>query len=278
MPSTPRNSLLCPQCRRLVSADEQRCPYCGTARPGAWWKQLALFHQPYQLVKAVIVVNVMMYVLALLLFPRSFNLTLNPLLFLSPSDKSLLLLGATGTIPIARYREWWTLISASYLHAGVLHIALNMAAFRQLALLVIREYGISRMIIIYTLGGIVGFFVSYLAGVSFTIGASAAVFGLVGAILYYGKSRGGVYGRAIFRQVGGWVVFLFIFGVLMPGINNWGHAGGLVSGGLLGYLLGYHEKKKESPFQKKLAVFCVLITVLVLAWAVMSAITYRFFG
>jgi membrane associated rhomboid family serine protease len=277
MPSTRRNSLLCPQCRKLVSADEPRCPYCGTARPGAWWKQLALFHQPYQVVKAVIVVNVIMYVLALLLFPRHVNLTLNPLLFLSPSDKSLFLLGATGTIPIDRYGEWWTLISANYLHAGILHITLNMAAFYQLALLTIREYGISRMFIIYTLGGIVGFLISYLARVPFTIGASAAIFGLVGAILYYGKSRGGVYGRAILRQVGGWVVFLFVFGMLVPGINNWGHAGGLVSGGLLGYLLGYHEKKRESSFQKTLALICMLITVLVLGWAAMSTITYRFF-
>jgi membrane associated rhomboid family serine protease len=277
MPSTRRNSLLCPQCRKLVSADEPRCPYCGTARPGAWWKQLALFHQPYQVVKAVIVVNVIMYVLALLLFPRHVNLTLNPLLFLSLSDKSLFLLGATGTIPIDRYGEWWTLISANYLHAGILHITLNMAAFYQLALLTIREYGISRMFIIYTLGGIVGFLISYLARVPFTIGASAAIFGLVGAILYYGKSRGGVYGRAILRQVGGWVVFLFVFGMLVPGINNWGHAGGLVSGGLLGYLLGYHEKKRESSFQKTLALICMLITVLVLGWAAMSTITYRFF-
>jgi rhomboid protease GluP len=277
MPSTRRNSLLCPQCRKLVSADEPRCPYCGTARPGAWWKQLVLFHQPYQVVKTVIVVNAIMYVLALLLFPRYVNLTLNPLLFLSPSDKSLFLLGATGTIPIDRYREWWTLLSANYLHAGILHITLNMAAFWQLALLAIREYGISRMFIIYTVGGIVGFLISYLAGVPFTIGASAAIFGLVGAILYYGKSRGGVYGRAILRQVGGWVVFLFVFGMLVPGINNWGHAGGLVSGGLLGYLLGYHEKKRESSFQKTLALICMLITALVLGWAVVSAISYRFF-
>ncbi len=277
MPSTQRTSLLCPQCRKLVSADEQRCPYCGTARPGAWWKQVTLFHHPHQLVKAVIYLNIAMYVLALLLFPRSFNLSLNPLLFLSPSDKSLFLLGATGTVPIDRYREWWTLISASYLHGGILHIVFNMAAFRQLGLLVIREYGVWRMIIIYTLGGIAGFFVSYLAGVAFTIGASAAVFGLVGAILYYGKSRGGVYGTAIYRQVGAWVVFLFLFGVVVPGINNWGHAGGLAGGGLLGFALGYHERKKETAFHRKLAVVCVLITVLVLVWAVISAIYYRVF-
>ena len=150
-----------------------------------------------------------------------------------------------------------------------------MVAFKQLAPFIIREYGTSRMIIIYTVGGVIGFTVSYLAGVMFTIGASAAVCSLIGATLYYGKRRGGPYGQAIYRQVGGWVLALFLFGFLVPGINNWGHGGGIVAGALLGFLLGYQERVKERFFHKTIAGICVILTVAVLGWAVVSGIYYR---
>ena len=107
------------------------------------------------------------------------------------------------------------------------------------------------MFAIYTLGGVAGFVVSYLAGVQLTIGASAGVCGLVGATLYYGKSRGGVYGSAIYKQVGMWVIIMFVFGLLAPGINNWGHGGRYRwPAPLLGYLLGYHERKRETAVQR----------------------------
>ena len=62
-----------------------------------------------------------------------------------------------------------------------------------------------------TFSGVFGFFVSYLAGVTFTIGASAAVCGLIGAALYFGKSRGGIYGQTIYRQIGGWAIGIFSY-------------------------------------------------------------------
>jgi rhomboid protease GluP len=216
-----------------------------------------------------------MYLISLLLNPLFSSLSINPLTFLSPSDTSLLLMGATGTIPIDRYHRWWTVLSANYLHGGILHIFFNMMAFRQLAPLVIREYGVHRMFIIYTIGGIAGFGVSYLAGVRLTIGASAAVCALIGAILYFGKSRGGVYGNAVYRQIGGWAVGLFLFGLLVPGINNWGHGGGFVAGALLGFLLGYQEKVREKFIHKAVAGLCMILTLLILSWAVVSGIYYR---
>ena len=153
-----------------------------------------------------------------------------------------------------------------------------MAAFNQLAAVVNREFGVYRMFAIYTLSGIVGFWISYLAGVYLTIGASASVCGLVGAILYYSKSRGGVYGKHLYRQIAVWMVFLFIFGLLVPGINNWGHGGGIVGGIILGYFLGYNERTRENLFHKSLAGVCVVLTVAVLAWAVLSSLYYRFLG
>jgi rhomboid protease GluP len=279
MANQARRSILCPNCRKLISVDEGRCPYCGTTNPGSWWKNnfwTQGLRSSDQIIKTIIYVNVGMYLISMLLDPLSSRLSLNPFSFLSPGDRSLLVLGATGTIPIDQLHRWWTLVSANYLHGSVMHILFNMLAFRQLAPFVIREYGPYRMLSIYTIGGIVGFAVSYVAGVRLTIGASAAVCSLIGASLYYGKSRGGLYGQAIYKQIGGWALGIFVFGFLFPGINNWGHGGGILGGIILGALLGYHERRREGVFHRILAGGCMALTVAVLGWAVLSAVVIRF--
>lgn len=214
-------------------------------------------------VQTIIYVNVAVYIFSLLINPSSLTGSFHPLLFLSPTEHSLFLLGATGTLPIDHFGRWWTLISASYLHGGVLHLLFNMMAFYQLGPFILLEYGAYRLFTIYTLSGVGGFFISYFVGVPFTIGASAAICGLIGAILYFGKSRGGFYGDSIYRQALGWVVGLILFGLLLPGINNWAHGGGLVTGMAVSFLLGYEEKKRENAFHRLLAWICFFITALI---------------
>jgi len=274
-----RKSILCPNCKKLIGADEPKCPYCDITRPGSWRTNNFLTRgllSRDQLIRMIIYVNVGMYVISLLFNPLLTSFSLNPLNFLSPDNKSLLLLGATGTYPVERLDRWWTLLSANYLHGGVLHILVNMYAFKQLAPLVAREFGISRMFIIYTASGVIGFGISCLFNVLFTIGASASICGLIGAMLFYGKSRGGVYGQTIYRQVVGWIIGLFLFGFIIPGINNWGHGGGILAGILFGFILGYQEKKPERSVHKKMAVICIILTGVVLGWAIVSGGYYRF--
>jgi len=279
MDRSEKKSILCPNCRKLINRDEPVCPYCELSRPGSGWK-LALpsniLSNPSDIIQIIIYINIAFYVFALLLNPRGLGLSANPLAFLSPSNHSLLLLGATGTLPIDRLHGWWTLLSASYLHGGLLHIVFNMLALRQLGIFVLNEYGLYRFFVIYTLTGIAGFYLSYLAGVPLTIGASASICGLIGATLYYGKSRGGIYGQAIYRQVMGWVVGLMLFGFMIPGINNWGHGGGIASGILLGFLMGYRERRRENQVHRVLAISCIVLTAGVLLWAVLQSIYYSF--
>jgi rhomboid protease GluP len=274
-----KKSMLCPNCRKLISSDESSCPYCGISNPGARWKKgvsrLSL-RDPSDIITILLYTNAALFILSILLNPSSVGLSANPLMFFAPSNKSLLLLGATGTFPIDHFHRWWTLVSATYLHGGILHIFFNMIALRQLGPFVLSEYGLNRFFIIYTLTGIVGFFISYLAGIPFTIGASASVCGLIGATLYYGKSRGGFYGEALFKQVMGWVIGLALFGVFVPGINNWAHGGGIAAGIALGFLLGYHEKKRENLLHRMLFAACVLLTAVVLGWAVLQSLYLRF--
>ena len=276
--NSKRRSLLCPRCNRLISSDESTCPYCNLPNPTSWWRNnplVKIYLNPAHIIKSIIIINIVFFAISAILSSDSMGVSMNPFALFSPSNQTLLLLGATGTIPIDQFHRWWTLISASYLHGGVIHIFFNMMVLRQIAPLILQEYGFNRMIILYTLGGVIGFYISYLAGIPFTIGASASLFALIGAILFYAKNRGGTYGQMIFKQIGLWVIALFVFGFLFPGINNWAHGGGLAGGISLAYLMGYNEKKRETPFHKTLALFCIVVTILILFWALTTTLYYR---
>ena len=272
--SSKRNSILCPNCRKLISLDEPACPYCGLIRPGLHntagiVRKIFLGSDP---IRTIIYINIAFYFLSLLLDPEGILAGGGSFSFLSPSNQSLFLLGATGTIPVIQAHRFWTLISASFLHGGILHIAFNMMALYQLGPFVLREFGFHRFINLYIITGGCGFAASVLFGVPFTIGASASICGLIGAIIYYGKSRGGSYGEAIYKQAMGWVVGLIFFGIIFPGINNWAHGGGILSGILLAFLMGYNDNKQESAWSKLLAYACILLTVIILIGAVISSL------
>jgi len=127
------------------------------------------------------------------------------------------------------------------------------------------------MFVIYTLGGAFGYWISYLAGIPYTIGASAAVCSLIGSLLYFGKSRGGMYGNAVYRDIGLWIISIFVFGLIFPDINNWGHGGGILGGILLGFILGYNEKRAEGVIHNVLALSCAIATITAIGWALFGA-------
>jgi len=272
-----RNSILCPNCRKLISSDEKRCPYCGILTPGSRMKNNPLtrhWGNGEQLVKMIIYANIAMYLLSLLINPRMTRVGFNPLTALSPSMDSLAVLGATGTLLMNKAQGWWTLVSANYLHGSILHIAFNLFALYQLSPLIAQIYGPYRYFIIFTFSGIIGFWVSFLAGVQITIGASAALCGLIGAALYFGKSRGGPFGQAVYKQIGGWALSILIFGFLLPRINNWAHIGGMATGALAGLLLGYREKRRETMVHRWLAGGLVVVTALALVLGVIRGIGF----
>lgn len=258
-------AILCPRCRQLIGSDETVCSWCGTSRSASWWRLLNWSREAMAgdwLLGTLITANILYYLVSLLVS--------HPGGFLSPGSNALMLLGATGTMPIDYFGRIWTLLTASYLHGNLLHLLFNLMALRQIAPLALNEYGASRVFVIYTLGGVAGYLVSYFAGVAFTLGASAAVCSLVGALVYYGKNRGGSYGATIYRELVGWVVGIFIFGLVFPGINNWAHGGGLLGGALLGMLLGYSDKRPENLLHRILALLCALATLAALARALVG--------
>lgn len=210
---------------------------------------------------------VALYVLALLFDPNALagRGALNPLSALSlfsPTDEALWRLGAAGAIPW-RAGRWWTLLTATYLHGGLLHILFNLLWVRQLAPAVSELYGPARVATIFTVAGVAGFAASTLAGTLLTVGASGAVFGLLGAMVAYGHRRGGAFGSMILRQYGQWAAILFLFG-LLPGtrIDNWAHAGGFVGGFAMGWLLSLAERRTETGNDRLLALLLVGLTAL----------------
>ena len=68
---------------------------------------------------------------------------------------------------------------------------------------------------------------------------------------------------------------IFLFGFIVSGINNWAHGGGMVAGALCGYWLGYQDQSREQLWHKLLASACVVLTVIVLAWAIVTSLIYQ---
>ncbi len=225
---------------------------------------------PAGVLKAIIYTNVFMYVVSLIYSGKNMTVSLNPFYAFTPTMDVLNFLGASGRLPIAGFEAWWSLVTANWLHGGLLHIIFNMLAMRTVAPLVMEEFGIYRMFSIYTLTGISGFLLSYFGNVYLTIGASSGLCGLIGALLFYGKSRGGEWDMLVYKQTTGWVLSLVFFGFLMPNINNWSHAGGLFSGIFFGWVLGYTEKRKENVFDRSLAALFFMITLWLLARSVIN--------
>src|SRR5438552_9875119 len=257
-------AILCPSCGRITNANADVCLFCGRRRPGMWGLAPGLHHflGSLDVTKAVTVICVALYVASLVIDPAAAFRLGGPFELLQPSDKALKQLGMTGALAWDAGR-WWTLITAIYLHGGILHILFNVLWIRQLGPAVEELYGRSRLVIIFIVSGALGFFVSTAVGTLLTIGASAAIFGLLGAMVAYGKKRGGTFGTMVLREYGLWAVMLFAFG-LMPGsrIDNWAHGGGFIGGFIAGLVLSFSERRDESMLERSLAFGLIALTVL----------------
>jgi rhomboid protease GluP len=187
---------------------------------------------------------VVLYVLTLVFSGR--NIGMGGLFnILAPSSQALFLFGASGAVPVFAGERWWTILSAGWLHGGALHILFNMMWVRQLAPATAEMYGPGRMVIIYIAAGAAGFALSsfagaflpsllFLRGGQFTVGASAAIFGLLGALVYYGRRSGSSH---VGSQAKSFALMMGLFGFVMPGIDNYAHGGGFIGGYLMGMLL-----------------------------------------
>jgi rhomboid protease GluP len=227
------------------------------------WGLTTLFRRLFRadgVTQAVTIACVSLYIASLVADPTGALRPRGPFDLFAPTGRALDLLGMTGAVAWADGR-WWTLLTAIYLHGSLLHILFNALWIRQLGPAVEEAYGPARLMIIFTVAGVVGFVFSNAAGVPFTIGASGSIFGLLGAMVAFGRRRGGQFGTMVLRQYGQWALIMFILGFFMSGVNNLAHAGGFVGGAAAGWVMSMAERKAEGSADHLLAGTAVVLTV-----------------
>lgn len=276
-------SVVCPSCGRLVGVNDERCLNCGRVRPGMWGFA-GLFRKIEEEVgflQIVIWGTVALYVATLLYDPSHIGMG-GIFRMLSPSTRSLFLFGASGALPVFQYDRWWTLLSAGWLHGGLLHILFNILWVRQLGPETAELYGAGRTVIIYTVASVAGFALSSVAvflprflqailggGAGVTLGASAAIFGLLGAMVHYSR-RGG--SSAIGQQAWMWAAILFVFGFFFRGVDNWAHLGGFLGGWGVSFWLD--PRKPERVDHLVGAALCLLLTAGAIAASIVTGLRF----
>ncbi len=266
MPRQISGSILCPSCGQLISVNAETCIHCGQKRPGLWGfgPMLRNLLGHYGFTEIFMAFCILLYGIALVLDPKAIFQMRGFFSFLSPSGESLNALGMTGAYAI-RDGRWWTPITAIFLHGGLLHIYFNLSSIRQLAPAVEEFFGTTRLILIFMISGILGFVVSNWWGYPYTVGASGSLFGLLGALVFYGRDRGGAFGTAIFKQSWQGALANLLLGFFIPIINNAAHIGGFIGGYLVAMLLGYTEKRRENMTMQISAFSTLGLTVIAFA-------------
>jgi rhomboid protease GluP len=253
-------AIVCPKCERLISAQEKSCPYCGAWRPGMFGFGPAIHRAlggGLDLNNIITVTCSVMYVLSLAIDPGALLKFRGMLDLFAPSGEALFRLGMTGGYAIA-LGQWWTLCTAVFLHGSVLHILFNMLIMRRYLPMVTDLFGNVRAFVIYMAAGIAGYVVSNALGGVNTIGASGAVFGLLGALVCYGRRTGQTH---IAGQIWMSALMMFVMSFLMGGhVNNWAHAGGF-GGGYLAAQLMPTSNRREGPGLLFLAGGLAFVTV-----------------
>jgi rhomboid protease GluP len=279
-------SVVCASCGSLVGVNDDRCYSCGRRNPGLWGfsPMLRQFGNDLGFINLVVYGCSVLYGLTLfltLVFGGNVLGGGNLFDILSPHMEMLVAFGASGVRPVFIDGMWWSVLSAGWLHASILHILFNMLWVRQLGPATADIYGAGRMIIIYTIAGIFGFALTTLAGrylywipipmlrgAFVSVGASAPIFGLLGALVYYGR-RGG--SSAVGAQALQYALILGLFGFIMPGVDNYAHGGGFLGGYLAGMWLD--PLKRERMDHLIGAAVCLSLTGL----AIVASIV-RYFG
>lgn len=153
------------------------------------------------------------------------------------------LLGAKYT-PLIIQGQYWRLITPVFLHLNLLHLLMNEYSLYLLGPLVEKTYGKLRFLIIYIIAGITGNIASaYFLPDVLSIGASGAIFGLLGAWLYLGLKYRSQLPKMFLSNVVAMIVINMAYGVIRSNIDNYAHLGGLLGGFLMTVIIdSIHSK------------------------------------
>jgi rhomboid protease GluP len=230
---------ICPACGALVGINTTRCHECGASLRfslAALSKKLSgiLGENEAPITTVLLVSNILMFGVSWLAITAAGGGGGFRILW-GMGGETMYRLGASHPYPIFYQHEWWRVVTAMFLHGGLIHIGFNMMALMQFGPALEELYGSARYLFFYVVTGMFGFFVSAWLG-NYSLGASGGLLGLVGLMLAITSRRGGAYMRDLRSRLISSVVILFILGFSGMGMDNYAHAAGLASGFGLGKL------------------------------------------
>jgi rhomboid protease GluP len=258
---------MCPNCRALIDRGASECPLCGaptkpprsraSSTPGRVLG--GIIPVPSTATSAMLVANLVLYAVSWYLTQDLASAELNAAPAMGGIDNRVLIRLGAKYGPLMVAGQWWRLVTAVFLHAGLLHIVMNLWCLFDLGPAVESLFSTAKFIFFYLVAGVAGFVVSLLwspFGVS--IGASGAILGLIGVLIGASLHHGRL-GRDIRSPLWRWLIYIGIFGVLFHA-DNAAHLGGLGAGVLLGYLVpeGEPATRASENLWNTLALLSVL--------------------
>ncbi len=158
--------------------------------------------------------------------------------------------------------EIYRLITAAFVHANVLHIFFNMYALYALGPQIEKFYGRKRYLLIYLGSALLGSLLSVVLTNNVSVGASGAIFGLFGAMLYFGYKYRATLDGFLRSGIIPVIVINLLLGFMIPGIDVYGHIGGLLGGLVLSYAFGVVNKENKKDKINGLIIYVILVAVL----------------
>ncbi len=280
-------SVLCRSCGGLTGVSDEACFHCGAKKPGLFGFAAGLkgVGADFGFGPLILALSVLAYGLSLALDPSGIGF--QGLNMFSPSLEAGAQMGSSGIYPVWRYGRWWTVLSAGWLHGSLIHIFFNMYWVRILVPQVAELYGPGRTVVVYTLGSVAGFILSSSAPVfilwlapglagplrvfpgigAFTLGASAALMGLWGALIHYARRTGS---QALSKWAWTYVIYFGVFGLMVRGVDNWAHIGGFLGGWLVARWLD--PLKPERTNHVIAAIICLVASVVSIAVSLLTPV------
>jgi rhomboid protease GluP len=259
---------MCPHCRAFITNKDKVCPYCNERvgpraidrrDPGALIGGL-IPHARFN-TTTILLVNFGLYLATTVYSMKAGNESA----FSNIDGQTLVSFGAKFG-PYVAMGQWWRLVTAGFLHGGLLHILMNSWVLWDLGSQVEEAYGASRMWVIYLIASVGGFYLSDLWNpMSPSVGASAGLCGLIGAMIALGMMHRSAVGDAIKSTYVRWAIYMLIFSFIFPRVDIAAHVGGFACGFGVAYLAGQPKLVETSPietFWKAGAWICLAITAL----------------
>ena len=174
---------------------------------------------------------------------------------------TLLLFGANYK-PLVEIGQIWRLATSIFLHIGIIHLFVNMYALYVIGKQLESFLGKIKFLIVFLGSGIIGSLLSVVLHDSVSAGASGAIFGLLGSLLYFGYHYRLYLGTLLRTQVIPVIILNLLIGFMLPGIDNFAHIGGLVGGYLLTCVLGVPGKSRKNDRINGIIVLVLLVAFL----------------